>query len=83
MKCVNVNEANLAELLKALEDDPEEEIFLTNGNKKKFKLIPAEEEVQSEPKIPREKLFGYGKGKLNLPPDFDEVFDELDRELWK
>ena len=83
MKLIPVNEANLTELLEILEQDPTEEIFLTNSDKPKFKLVRVEEEAPAKPKIPRDKIFGYGKDILNLPPDFDEIFDAMDAEIWR
>ena len=83
MKLIPVNEAKLPELLEMLEQNPAEEIFLTNSDKPKFKLVRVEKEVSAQPKIPRDKLFGAGKDILNLPPDFDEVFVALDAEIWR
>lgn len=83
MKLIPVNEAKLPELLEMLEQEPTEEIFLTNSDKPKYKLVRVEEEAPAQPKIPRDKLFGYGKGKHKLPPDFDEIFVAMDAEIWR
>ncbi|MBR4903066.1 MAG: hypothetical protein IKZ53_00160 [Selenomonadaceae bacterium] len=83
MKLIPVNEAKLPELLEMLEQNPTEEIFLTNSDKPKYKLVRVEEEAPAQPKIPRDKLFGYGKGKHKLPPDFDEIFVAMDAEIWR
>ena len=83
MKLIPVNEAKLPELLEMLEQNPTEEIFLTNSDKPKFKLVRVEEDAPAQPKIPRDKLFGYGKGKHKLPPDFDEIFVAMDAEIWR
>lgn len=83
MKLIPVNEAKLPELLEMLEQEPTEEIFLTNSDKPKYKLVRVAEEAPAKPKIPRDKLFGYGKGKHKLPPDFDEIFVAMDAEIWR
>ena len=68
-----------------LTQDDAQIIFLdTPGiHKPKFKLVRVEEEAPAQPKIPRDKLFGYGKGKHKLPPDFDEIFVAMDAEIWR
>ena len=83
MKLIPVNEAKLPELLEMLEQEPTEEIFLTNSDKPKFKLVRVEEEAPAKPKIPRDKIFGYGKDKHIFPPDFDEKFVAMDAEIWR
>ena len=83
MKLIPVNEAKLPELLEMLEKEPAEEIFLTNSDKPKFKLVRIEEEAPAQPKIPRDKIFGYGKDKHVFPPDFDEKFVAMDAEILK
>ena len=83
MKIVSARDAKLPELLEKLDSDPAEEIFITNDDKPKYKLVRVAEEAPAQPKIPRDKIFGYGKDKHVFPPDFDEKFVAMDAEILK
>ena len=39
--------------------------------------------TKEDEEVLRKRGWGAGKGKLNLPPDFDEVFVALDAEIWR
>lgn len=83
MKIVSASEAKLPELLEKLDSDPAEEIFITNADKPKYKLMRIDEEAPAKEILPRELAFGYGKGKHEFPPDFDEAFVAMDAEILK
>lgn len=83
MKLIPVNEAKLPELLEMLEKEPAEEIFLTNSDKPKFRISRIDAGTPVNGTIPRELAFGYGKGKHEFPPDFDEKFVAMDAEILK
>lgn len=76
MTQVNMLEAktDLSKLVKMLETNEEDVIYIArNGiSVAQITLIP---------KVDVSKRIGIAKGKLDLPEDFDEVFDSLDDEI--
>jgi len=83
MKLIPANEAKLPELLEMLEQNPTEEIFLTNSDKPKFRISRIDAGTPVNGILPRELAFGYAKGKHKLPDDFDEAFVAMDAEILK
>ena len=87
MKYVNVIDAKeqFADLVTLL-SDPLEEVYLTFQGKPIIKMTPIKKDL---PRVNEEKLAstrrraGIAKGKHNLPPNFDELFDAMDAELWR
>ena len=90
MKYVSIVDAKeqFADLVTSLNSNPKEEIFLTFNGKPIIKMTPIKEnlpcvkEDKPAPK-PNHRRFGIAKGKYNLPPNFDELFDAMDAELWR
>ena len=69
------DKTNLSELVALLENYQQDEIILTKDNETVAKILP--EEKAAKPK----RYFGMFKDELNLPPNFDEVFDAADAEI--
>lgn len=82
MKFVNVKDAQarLPELLALLDSNPAEEIVIMRNQEPVFKISGFGED---SPTFPRKSAFGVAKNEFNLPPDFDEVFVALDKEIWR
>ena len=82
MKFVNVKDvqARLPELLALLDSNPAEEIVIMRNQEPVFKISGFGEDA---PTFPRKSAFGVAKEEFNLPPDFDEVFVALDKEIWR
>ena len=86
MKFVNVKDvqARLPEVLALLDENPSEEVVIMRNQEPVFKIsgiggaLTAEDE-----KNLRERGWGAAKGKFNLPPDFDEAFVAMDKEIWQ
>ena len=75
MKQVDVMEkSDLSELVKTLEVHDEDVIYLAKDG------VPVAQVtlINSEP--PKRRI-GIAKGKLTLPDGFDEMFDEMDKEI--
>ena len=88
MKYVNVIDAKeqFADLVTLL-SDPLEEVYLTFQGKPIIKMTPIKEDLprvnEEKPITSRRRLFGIAKDKHNLPPNFDELFDAMDAEIWR
>ena len=89
MKYVNVIDAKeqFADLVTLL-SDPLEEVYLTFQGKPIIKMTPIKEDLpcvkEDKPAPnPDRRRFGIAKGKYNLPPNFDELFDAMDAEIWR
>ena len=82
MKFVNVKDvqARLPELLALLDSNPAEEIVIMRNQEPVFKISGFGE---GAPTFQRKSAFGIAKDEFNLPPDFDEVFVALDKEIWR
>lgn len=76
MTQVNMLEAktDLSKLVKMLESKEEDVIYIARNGVSVAQLTLV-------PQIDVSKRIGIAKGKLNLPDDFDEVFDSLDDEI--
>ena len=79
MKYVNVIDAKeqFSDLVTLLSTYQQDKIVLT------FEGKPLIEMARSPKKNPNARRFGIAKDSLNLPDDFDEVFDSLDTEIDK
>ena len=89
MKYINVIDAKekFSELVTLL-GDPLEEVYLTFQGKPIIKMVPIKKDlprVKEEKPVTshRRRLFGIAKDKHDLPPDFDELFDAMDAEIWR
>ena len=82
MKFVNVKDAQarLPELLALLDSNPAEEIVIMRNQEPVFKISGFGEDA---PTFQRKSAFGVAKDEFKLPPDFDEVFVALDKEIWR
>lgn len=56
---------------------PDEVVVTENG----YPVIKKESELDSLPQPTNSRRFGVAKGKIHLPPDFDEKFDAMDAEI--
>ncbi len=76
-------EKKLPELVKLLTSGQQDEIILTQeGDAPAIKMTLEDEAITM--KTPETaKRIGIAKGKMNLPPDFDEWFDAMDAEILK
>lgn len=76
MTQVNMLEKNtdLSKLINMLENDEEDVIYIERDG-------VSVAQITLIPQIDVSKRIGIAKGKLNLPDDFDEVFDSLDDEI--
>lgn len=86
MKFVNVKDAQalLPELLALLDSNPSEEIVIMRNQEPMCKISGFCSTLTDEDeKNLRERGWGAAKGKLNLPPDFDEAFVAMDKEIWQ
>lgn len=87
MKYINVIDAKeqFADLVTLL-SDPLEEVYLTFQGKPIIKMVPIKENLprvkEEKPAKPRRRA-GIAKGKHDLPPNFDELFDAMDAEFWR
>ena len=82
MKFVNVKDAQtrLPELLALLDSNPTEEVIIMRNQEPVFKISGFGEDA---PTFPRKSAFGVAKDEFNLPPDFDEAFVAMDKEIWQ
>lgn len=76
MTQVNMLEAksDLSKLVRMLEAKEEDVIYIARNG-------VSVAQITLIPKADVNKRIGIAKGKLNLPDDFDEVFDSLDNEI--
>lgn len=76
MTQVNMLEKNtdLSKLINMLENNEEDVIYIERDG-------VSVAQITLIPQIDVSKRIGIAKGKLNLPEDFDEVFDSLDDEI--
>ena len=96
MKYVSIVDAKekFADLITELNQNQQEEIFLTSDGKPIIKMTPVKEnlprveeknsalnpEHKSEYKPDPRRIFGIAKGKFVID---DELFDALDAEIWR
>ena len=80
MTQVNIADAekNLAELIQLLKSGAEDKIILTQDDEAVAKLLP--EDMPSK-KCRKIRYFGMAKDDIELPPNFDELFDAMDAEI--
>ena len=84
MKYFRISCTTLEKVMKFMEENPTEEVLLSDDDKPLFKLSRMNTELTPEnEEVLRKRGWGAAKGKLNLPPDFDEVFVALDAEIWR
>ena len=86
MKFLKVQDVKerLPELLTLMANDPKEEILLMDNQEPVFRISRiADELTAEEEKNLRTRGFGIARDKFKLPPDFDEAFTAMDKEIWK
>jgi prevent-host-death family protein len=77
MRTVNMLEAktNLSKLVQAVESGAEDEIVIARNGKPAVRLM-----AMAQPKKGGFKI-GIGKGKFKLPDNYEEINQQLDKEI--